>query len=83
MHLSPSIVVDPPLMSMVDPKTPVDVGHAARHADELLRMATSIRSGRVTASAVLKRLSAFPRVTGLAVALREVSRIEHSTFMLI
>jgi TnpA family transposase len=36
----------------------------------------------VTASAMLKRLSACPRVNGLAVALREVGRLERSIFML-
>ena len=34
------------------------------------RMATSIRSGTVTASAMLRRLSAYPRQNGLAVAAR-------------
>ena len=45
-------------------------------------MATSIRSGTVTASAMLKKLSAYPRQNGLAVALREVGRLERSIFML-
>lgn len=45
-------------------------------------MATSIRSGTVTASAMLRRLSAYPRQNGLAVALREVGRLERSIFML-
>ena len=36
----------------------------------------------VTASAMLKRLSGFPRANGLAVALREMGRLERSIFML-
>ena len=52
-------------------KNPVDVEHVAAHWDELLRVATSIRAGTVTASAMLKKLSAYPRQNGLAVALRE------------
>lgn len=61
---------------------PVAVGHVADHWDELLRLVTSIRSGTVTASAMLRRLSAYPRQNGLALALREVGRIERSIFML-
>ena len=48
----------------------------------MLRLVTSIRSGTVTASAMLRRLSAYPRQNGLALALRDVGRIERSIFML-
>jgi TnpA family transposase len=48
----------------------------------VLRLGTSIRSGTVTASAILKRLSAYPRQNGLAVALRELGRIERTLFTL-
>ena len=82
LHLPPGLTVDPLIATMVDPKTPIDITHAAQHWDELLRLATSIRSGTVTASAMLKRLSAFPRANGLAVALREIGRLERSIFML-
>jgi TnpA family transposase len=47
-----------------------------------LRLATSIRSGTVTASAILQKLSAYPRQNGLAVALREIGRIERTLFTL-
>ena len=80
LHLPPGLTVDPLIATMVDPKTPIDITHAAQHWDELLRLATSIRSGTVTASAMLKRLSAFPRANGLAVALREIGRLERSIF---
>jgi len=39
-----------------------------------------IRSGASSASAMLKRLSVYPRQNGLAVALREIGRIERSLF---
>src|SRR5436305_1758030 len=52
----------------------VKAGHVEAHWDELLRMATSIRAGTVTASAMLKRLAAYPRQNGLAIALREAGR---------
>ena len=81
LHLPPGLAVDPLLAPMVDEKNPVDVVRAAAHWDELLRVATSIRSGTVTASAMLKKLSAYPRQNGLAVALRETGRLERSLFM--
>jgi TnpA family transposase len=71
LHLPPGLNVDPLLASMVDAGGQVDVAHIAQHWDELLRLATSIRSGTVTASAMLKKLSAYPRQNGLAVALRD------------
>lgn len=52
------------------------------HWDELLRLATSIRVGTVTASAMLRRLAAYPRQNGLALALRELGRIERTMFTL-
>jgi TnpA family transposase len=50
--------------------------------DELLRLATSIRQGTVTASLVLRKLAAYPRQNGLAWGLRELGRIERTLFML-
>jgi TnpA family transposase len=82
LHLPPGMAVDPLLTHWTDMKNLVDVDHAATHWDELLRMATSIRSGTVTASAMLKKLSAYPRQNGLAVALREMGRLERSLYML-
>ena len=82
LHLPPGMAVDPLLTHWTDMKNLVDVDHAATHWDELLRMATSIRSGTVTASAMLKKLSAYPRQNGLAVALRELGRLERSLYML-
>ena len=60
----------------------VNASHVKEHWDELLRMATSIRTGTVAASAMLKRLAVYPRQNGLAVALREVGRIERTLFAL-
>ena len=82
LHLPPDLTLDPLLDPMVDAAHPVDVAHIARHWEELQRMAVSIRSGTVTASTMLKRLSAYPRQNGLAVALRESGRLERSVFML-
>ena len=49
---------------------------------EILRLASSIKQGAVTASLIMRKLSAYPRQNSLAVALREVGRIERTIFML-
>jgi TnpA family transposase len=60
----------------------IDQDHIAAHWDDVLRLGASIRAGTVTASAMLKKLSAYPRQNGLAVALRELGRIERTLFTL-
>jgi TnpA family transposase len=50
--------------------------------DEILRLATSIKQGTVTASLMLRKLGSYPRQNGLAVALRELGRIERTLFIL-
>jgi len=52
------------------------------HWDEILRLATSIKQGTVTASLMLRKLGSYPRQNGLAVALREPGRIERTLFIL-
>lgn len=52
------------------------------HWDEILRLAASIRQGTVTASLMLRKLSSYPRQNGLALALRELGRIERTLFTL-
>jgi TnpA family transposase len=81
-HLLPGMSIDPLLAPLADGGSPVNVEHVAQHWDDLLRVATSIRSGTVTASAMLRKLFAYPRQNGLAVALREAGRLERSIFML-
>ena len=46
--------------------------------DDVLRLAASVRTGTVSASLILKRLGAYPRQNGLALALREIGRIERT-----
>ena len=60
----------------------VDVKHIRAHWDEILRLASSIRQGTVTASLMLRKLGSYPRQNGLAVALRELGRIERTLFAL-
>lgn len=52
------------------------------HWREVLRLATSIKQGTVTASLMLKKLASYPKQNVLAKALREISRIERILFML-
>lgn len=52
------------------------------HWDEILRLATSIKQGTVTASLMVRKLGSYPRQNGLAVALRELGRIERTLFIL-
>lgn len=52
------------------------------HWDEILRLSSSIKQGTVTASLMLRKLGSYPRQNGLAVALRELGRIERTLFIL-
>ncbi len=61
---------------------PVNVKRIRSHWDEILRLAASIRRGTVTASLMLRKLGGYPRQNGLAVALRELGRIERTLFIL-
>lgn len=49
---------------------------------EYLRLVTSIKQGTVTASLMLRKLASYPRQNGLALALREIGRIERTIFAL-
>lgn len=60
----------------------LNIDHIRTHWDEILRLATSIKQGAVTASLMLRKLSSYPRQNGLAIALRELGRIERSLFIL-
>ncbi len=60
----------------------LNIKHVRVHWDEILRLATSIKQGTVTASLMLRELGSYPRQNGLAVALREQGRIERSLFIL-
>lgn len=52
------------------------------HWNDILRLAMSIKQGTVTASLMLRKLGSYPRQNGLAVALRELGRIERTLFIL-
>ncbi|MEI6934157.1 Tn3 family transposase, partial [Klebsiella pneumoniae] len=56
----------------------LNIKHVRAHWDEILRMVTSIKQGTATASLMLRKLGSYPRQNGLAVALRELGRIERT-----
>lgn len=60
----------------------VNVRQIQSHWDEILRLAASIKSGVVTASLILRKIGSYPRQNGLAVALRELGKIERTLFTL-
>ena len=60
----------------------VDEKLITAHWDDVLRLAASVRTGTVSASLMLKRLGSYPRQNGLALALREIGRIERTLFTL-
>jgi len=50
--------------------------------DEILRLAISIKEGIVTASLIVRKIGSYPRQNSLAIALRELGKIERTIFML-
>ena len=52
--------------------------HMAAHWDKVLRLTTSIETGTVPASQIMRKLASYPRQNGLAVALREIGRLERT-----
>ena len=60
----------------------LNIKHVRAHWDDILRLASSIKHGTVTASLMLRKLGSYPRQNGLAIALRELGRIERTLFIL-
>ncbi|VCX58274.1 Putative transposase (identified by ISEscan HMM) [Escherichia coli] len=50
----------------------LNIKHVRAHWDDILRPASSIKQGTVTASLMLRKLGSYPRQNGLAVPLREL-----------
>ena len=60
---------------------PINVERIKANWNDILRLVTTIRSGQVRPSTLLAKLSAFPRQNGLALALRDLGRINRSIFL--
>ncbi|MGY6710101.1 MAG: Tn3 family transposase [Rhizobiaceae bacterium] len=59
----------------------VNIDRIKANWHDILRLVTTIRSGQVRPSTLLAKLSAFPRQNGLALALRDLGRINRSIFL--
>ena len=70
----------PALSSMIGQK--LNIKLIEDYWDDILRLASSINQGSVTASLILRKLGSYPRQNGLALALREFGRLERTLFML-
>ncbi len=60
----------------------IDMRVAGDNWDEILRSAASIKAGTVAPSALMRRLSAYPRQNAIAKTLREIGRLERTLFTL-
>jgi TnpA family transposase len=60
----------------------LNIKHLRAHWDEILRLAASVRHGPVTASLMLRNLGSYRRQNVLAIALRELGRIERTLIIL-
>ena len=80
LYTLPGMAVPAQLVSLV--AGAINLRTISDHWFELLRLATSIKTGTVTASVILRRLAAYPRQNGLAHALRELGKLERTRFTL-
>jgi TnpA family transposase len=60
----------------------INVALIRAHWSEILRVVASIRTGTVTASLIMRQLTAYPRQNGVAAAPRELGRLERTLFTL-
>lgn len=60
----------------------IDETLIADHWTDVIRLATSIRTGVTSASVMLERLGSYPSANGLALALPEIGRVECTLFTL-
>lgn len=80
LYILPGMKVPPELAALV--AGAINLRVITDHWSELLRLATSIKTGTVTASVILRKLAAYPRQNGLALALRELGKLERTLFTL-
>ena len=80
LYVLPGMTVPPELASLA--AGAINLRVISDHWFELLRLALSIKTGTVTASVILRKLAAYPRQNGLALALRELGKLEGTFFTL-
>ena len=80
LYLLPGMTVPPEFASLV--AGAINVRAISDQWFELLRLALSIKTATVTASVILRKLAAYPRQNSLALALRELGKLERTFFTL-
>ena len=80
LYLLPGMTVPPEFASLV--AGAINVRAISNQWFQLLRLAMSIKTGTVTASVILRKLAAYPRQNSLALALRELGKLERTFFTL-
>ncbi len=80
LHLFDDMRPGPDIAPLV--ALPIDEALIADHWTDVIRLATSIRTGVTSASVMLEGLGSYPRANGLALALREIGRVERTLFTL-
>ncbi len=60
----------------------INTKHIPLNWEDVLRLTASIKHGTVSASLMLRKLGAYPRQNALAIALREIGRLERTVFLL-
>jgi TnpA family transposase len=80
LYLLPGMTAPPEFASLV--AGAINVRVISDQWVELLRLAMSIKKGTVTASVILRKLAAYPRQNSLALALRELGKLERTFFTL-
>jgi TnpA family transposase len=60
----------------------LDADLIERNWDDILRLASSIRHGTVSASLIMRKLASYPQQNQIARALREIGRLERTVFIL-
>jgi TnpA family transposase len=80
LYVLPGMTVPPELATLA--AGAINLRVISDHWFELLHLALSIKTGTVTASVILRKLAAYPRQNGLALALRELGKLERTFFTL-
>jgi TnpA family transposase len=80
LYTIPGMDIPPALIPLVAGQVNLKV--IRYYWEEILRLATSIQRGTVTALVILRKLAAYPRQNGLALALRELGKLERTLFTL-
>jgi len=80
LHFFDGVNKNSPLLPLLGEK--INIKLIAACWDDILRLATSVSIGTVTATFIMRKLASYPRQNKLAIALREVGRIERTLFTL-